>query len=227
METLNFVVGVVLFVVVLIVLVANTQRVSDLKKSIKTAATVSAPSTGSHGIVVRDANGNYAPKHPYYVRLIRTSASSVERALPAAPTESGVVDRILIRFDRGQDYDGWKLADDYEKKRCVVFYRPERRILYTVLSAHVLVDDGSAWEQIAPGAAGPGVINTSTAGMLLLNLKKNSGRGTDKMFADVEIPTEDTASGGSTSTSTSTTSVVRRTIIGVPGAMSGNSVSGV
>lgn len=216
MEAINLVIGVVLFVVVLIVLVANTQRVSDLKKSIKTASAVPPPSA-SQGIVVRDKNGNYAPKHPYYVRLIKTTTSTVAAALPTLPTDSGVVDQILIRLDRGQDNDGWKIADDYEKKRCVVFYRPEKRILYTVHSAHVWVDDGTTWQPVTPGSTE--LINSSTAGLILLNLKKNSGSGTDKMFADAEIQNDSDGS--------DTFEVVRRTIVGVPGGMPGNSVSGV
>lgn len=214
MEAINLVVGVVLFVVVLIVLVVNNQRVSDLKKSIKTASAVSTP-TAPHGIVVRDKNGNYAPKHPYYVRMLKTTTSHITGSLPSV-SDSDVVDQILIRLDKGQDVDGWKLAQDYEKKRCAVFYRPERRILFTVHSAHVY-EDGSEWRQVTPGSTD--LVKDVASGVLLLNMKKNSGSGIDKMFAEAEVQADNDNSEGF--------EVVRRTIIGVPGGMSGNSVSGV
>lgn len=233
MQVVGLMVGVILFAVVMVVLVSNNNRISELRKAVNASASsasnagVSAPGTS---LLVRDTNGNYAPKRAYYVRVLSPTAQafsgSVTSRVPEKPAGVGVVGQVVVRVNADVDVDGYNLARDVERGYIKTVFRPEKRVLYTVQSAMFKSDSAqsSTWQPVTPPNASAGVVATTVtndSGYLLLNLKKNSGTGEDPMFTD-----GDYSSDAGTST-TGASQIVRRTIMGVPAGMAGNAVSGV
>ena len=202
MDAMNLVIGAVLFVVVMIVLVTNNQKVSDLKKSIKTSA-VEAPVSVAHGLLARNSSGDYVPKKAYYLKLI-------DKPSYAPDKQSGVVDQIFVQYGGRDGSDGLHFAMDLYAKKCKLLYRPETRVLYTVESASVY--ENANWNNMDSYLTPGGL---PSAGIVLVNLKRNTDTDSDTpMFSNSEIKTSDG-------------SARFRTIIAVPAPMGGNTASGV
>ena len=183
MDAMNLVIGAVLFVVVMIVLLTNNQKVADLKKSIKTSA-VEAPVSISHGFLARNSSGDYVPQNAYYVELVPKPEEVADLG-----EDSGFVDRLFVK----NDFGGGALLEAITNGFCKVIYRPDTRILYKVNSA----------EQIP------------ASDVFTVNLERNvTTSSTAPMFTEADITKSDGTSR-------------KRTIIGVPAEMSGNTASGV
>ena len=205
MDAINLVIGAVLFVIVMIVLVTNSQRISDLKNSVKNSA-VEVSTTVAHGLLARDSNGNYVPKTCYYVNVAEGTVTLNEN--------KHEVDAVSISFDDLSNKDGKRLATDIVEGRCKVVYRPEKRILYRVVSyqlgtgtqTQVTNPDDDTFSYVGQDFTG----NSDHTSPIILTLAKNSGNGDAPMFTPSEKGSDK-----------------KRTIIGVQSSMSGNSVSGV
>lgn len=194
---MNLVIGAVLFVVVMIVLVTNNQKVSDLKKSIKTSAVEGGVSV-AHGLLARNSSGDYVPKNAYYLNLIQ-KPSGVDKP-------DDVDDQIFVQYVDTDGSDGFDFATDLYKGKCKVIYRPETRVLYKVKSTPQIYDGTTLTNM------GASVPPTAT---VLVNLERNIDTSSvTPMFQTSDIETSD---GGPR----------MRTIIGVPASMGGNTASGV
>lgn len=205
---MNLLIGTVLFVVVMIVLITNSQRVSDLKKSIKNSAVDTSVSSNQSSMFVRDKEGIYAPKRAYYVSP--TTAANANSPPDKADTD---VDQLILPFDGFAQAGAMQLASDIQEGRCKVLYRPETRILYKITS--FMIHTGSSWltsaTELNDSYTGS-TFNVSTPGTLLVNLKRNM----ESITSDITMFTEAEKTSGN-----------MRTIIGVPCEMSGNMASGI
>ena len=204
MDAMNLVIGAVLFVVVMIVLLTNNQKVADLKKSIKTSA-VEAPVAVSHGFLARNSAGDYVPKKPYYLELVPKPANAPDK-------HEDIKDQICVNADDATKLHGKEIFDDIIGGRCRCIYRPETRVIYKVKSIDYY--NGATWVNFVVGATSslPAINNSQP---YILNLERNvDTSSTTPMFATSDIEKTDKTPR-------------MRTIIGVPAEMSGNTVSGV
>lgn len=202
---MNLLIGTVLFVVVMIVLITNSQSVSDLKKSIKTSSVETSVSTNQSAILVRDKEGFYAPKRLYYL------SPTTDTNAPAKP--AGVIDQLIFAFDEFTHSGARDLARDITEGRCKVVYRPETRVLYKIVSFAVYT--GSAWPNvtdITTNGLAPSSWGTSTSGTFLVNLVRNM----ESITSENPMFTESEKDSGK-----------MRTVIGVPCEMTGNMASGI
>jgi len=198
---MNLVIGAVLFVVVIIVLVTNNQKVSDLKNSIKKSAVEGGVSV-AHGFLARNSSGDYVPKNAYYLKLIEKPSGLPDK-------EDGVVDQIVVQYANKDGSDGLNFAIDALLGKCAVLYRPETRVLYKVQSARLYNGTTLVSSSMDSPASFP------LEGTVLVDLKRNiETTSVTPMFQKSD-------------TETSSGEARMRTIIGVQAPMGGNTASGV
>lgn len=239
MDTANLIVGAVLFAVVLIIIISNTQKIEDLRKKVKNTGSASvSPTVATNTMLVRDSNGNFVPKRLFYLRLVPTDGDIWIQDLrpPEIPSDSAANDRVIFRAGQRADKDGKTLAEEVQGGRAITVFRPERRVLFRIDSAFFLRDGDQVWTPI-----GGSTDMAFSDGYLLLFLRSNSGSGNSSLFSAEEVVAEagntvdgttgasagDMSVGGGATESVAGSAIVRRTLVVVPAAMSGNSTSGV
>lgn len=201
MDAVNLVIGVVLFVVTMIVLVANTQRVNDLKKSIRTQPIASSASA-SHGLFLRDGNGNYVPKKPYYLHVINSSTSLT------LPTKDDSHAQVIIQTSNTDDSQA--LFNDLKNLKVKVVYRPEKRVLYKVKKAFFGSTDEIYNDTMTAMSTSSATFTSNS--LIVLHLVRNSETSSNSDMYDSSEIVQDQ----------------RRTIVGIPASMgSMNSATGI
>lgn len=163
MDAMNIVVGAVLFIIVLVVIVTNNKRFSDLKKTVQNASVESAPVTPANGMLVKTKDNRAVPQRVYYVHLFEVTD-----------------DHVAIEFDKLRNADGRALAADILGGRCKIVYRPDKRILFKIDQYRIGTGTGSDFTSVSSST--PTELS-ETGGVLYLKLEANSNPGpTKKIF---------------------------------------------